>query len=253
MATNLVILYPQIQFEGTLINDPDDDGINLAAHTINGGRRDHYKNFSAVTTSQFDYLYPGLISPDFYLYARADLIKDQDSGTVSVKLIGSASSTFSSPSTVSNTLSTANLYGPNSEDFLAFPVSPGSYRYWRGEIATTASFKHEFSKFWAGVAFDFGVDPYFPRRIQRTSTGLVNRRPQHNFTFKWSGITNEKREEFNEKINKFRDTNSVFLATRTYHDVLNEYRLIHCWIRDARWTAKVQSLNDLEIQFEEAL
>lgn len=253
MATNLVILYPQIQFIGDLIAQTADDNINLAENSVNGGRRDHFKTNAAVTTSQLDYDFSTNISPNFYLYARADLIKDNDSSTVSVKLIGSATSSFGSPSTTSNTLSSANLYGPNSEDFLALGISPGSYRYWRGEIATTASFKHEYSKFWAGIAFDMGVDPYFPRRLNRIITQVGIRRPQHIFTFKWSGVTNDKRQELIDKIVKYKDTNSVFLATNTYHDVLNEYRLIHCWIRDVRWTAKESSLNDLDITFEEAI
>lgn len=252
MSTNLVILYPQITFLGTKLAATTAATGYESEKMINGARSETYKTNAAVTTSDVDFDYGSDIQPDFFLYSRADFLLAQG-GTNTVKLIGSASSTFSSPSTTSEVLSASNLYGTANEDYINFPVSTTSRRYWRAEVTSTNSYKHQYSKFYAGVAFDFGVDPYFPRTIKTQFRGTADRRVKNTFTFRWKGISNTIRNSFISKIYKYKDVNSVFLATRDYHDVLNEVRILNCWILDARFTPTAASFNDLDITFEEAI
>lgn len=252
MATNLLILYPQIQFFGEILSSTTAATGFEEENAINAARHEHYKISADGTTSSVVYDYATNISPNFYCIARADLLERNDPGNIDVNLIGSNVSGLTDV-TISNTLGSSNLVGPNNEDFVDLNIAPGSYRYWKSITLSSASFQHEYSKFWSGIAFDFGVDPYWPRRLNRIYSSYADRKATHTFTFKWSGITNDKRQEFISNIYKYKETNSIFLATSFYHDVLNEYKCIHCWIRDARWTSKEQSLNDLEMTFEEAI
>lgn len=254
MSINFNILYPYIPFQGTYIAGTSAATGYEVNNAINGARNEHYKTAAANTATNLDFDFGSDIEPDFWYIARADLLADVESTDVTLQ--GSADDTFASTTDDTATLSTSNLFGPDGEDFLVYPISWGgaaSFRYWRFLIETSGSTVKEFSKINAGLAFNFGVDPIWPRIIRGVNTSPYARRPVQTFSLRFKAVTNAKRNEFMDSIYKYKDINSVFLATNYYHDLLNDKRLMNVFIRDARFTPQVQGLNDLEITFEEAI
>lgn len=257
MATNLLIGYPHIPLVGTLGTPTTQATGYDAKNTIFGPRSAHFKTSTSVTQSVLPFNNTGLLTPDFYLLTRADLLKKSDSSDPALRLEWGDDSTFASAGAINTALTTAQLVGPNSEDFIAFPLSwggsPPSKEFWRLRVNTTASFQHEFSKFAAGNAFDLGRDPIFPRKMQRFPLVNASRVTSYRFDFEWRGVTNTKRASFDATIDQYRDVIPVYLITRTYHDVLNEHKVIQVYIRSVEWRPRTRGLNDLTIEFEEEI
>lgn len=253
MSTNLLIGYPLISNYALLGTTTTAATDFEAANLFNAPRSEHFKIASAATTSQVDIDFGSNVAPDFYCIMRADLIRKNDSADSNIDLIGSDSSSFSSPSTYTATLTNARLVGPNNEDFIEFPSSAASKRYWRLKITTTASFKHEYSKFAFGVALDLSRDPLYPRKLSRKTEGVFSRKANYTIDLNWAGITDANRKIFDDNIETFQDTMPVYLFTKDYHDLLNEHKIIQCNISKSEWQPIGLGLNNLSCRFEETI
>ena len=143
---------------------------------------------------------------------------------------------------------TRDFDGPEAKDVIFTEdynstISPPStsYRYFRVVIAGAASHTVAVSKIYFGSAFDMGKEPDFysvellteqDADTWRNPGGhiLLTKayKPKLRFTFEWDGVTDEKTEEFFEKIlsDPYRDT--VFLYAATYEDPLYDHKLVHC-------------------------
>lgn len=252
--TNLLIGYPQVPFLGSLIASTTAASSYAATNAITGPRCEHYKASASVVQTRLDFNYGSAIAPDFMVLARADLVRYGDSTDSTVSLVGATDSGISSGVvTYATTLTTGLLYGPNNEDLIVYPVGAASKQYWRVQVDTTASFQHRFSKVYFGNAFDLGREPITPKKLIRYPASNLARTARYKFNLEWQGITNLVRGNFDTYIYQYKDTNPVFLFTTSYHDLLNEHRVIHCKINTVRWTPQDASLNKLEIEFEEAI
>lgn len=253
VASNLAIALPPDTYAATLLAGTTADSSYPLTNLALGPRHLHYKASTTITVSQFDYDFGSAITPDFLIIARADLLRKSDSADCDVDFIGSASSSFTSPDTYSSTITTANLYGSANEDWIYLPTVTTPRRYWRVKITTTASFAHRFSKLYLGIALDPGRDPSFPRRLTRNMTNVRDRAAAHLFFFEWRGITDANRYTFNAQLGMFRDVKPVFLFTRTFHDTLDELRVLHCELSTVDAVTKVRGTNFLRLTFDEVI
>lgn len=251
--SNLAIALPPDTYSASLFAATTADASYPLTNLALGPRHLHYKASTTITVSQFDYDFGSAITPDFLILARADLLFKSDSANPAVALIGSASSSFSSPDTYSSTITSATLYGSTNEDWIYLPTVTTPRRYWRVQITTTASFAHRFSKLYLGASLDLGRDPSFPRRVTRGMTNVRDRAAQHMFFFDWRGITDANRYNFNTVLGKYRDVNPVFLFTRTFHDTLNELRVLHSELVTVESITKIRGTNHIRITFDEVI
>jgi hypothetical protein len=251
--SNLVLALPPDTYSATLFANTAADASYPVTNLSLTPRHLHYKASANVTVSQFDYDFGSAITPDFLIIARADLLKRSDSGNPAIDLIGSASSGFGSPDTYSSTITNATLYGSANEDWIYLPTVTTPRRYWRVKITTTSSFKHRFSKLYLGSALDLGRDPVFPRRLSRQAASLRDRAAANTCYFEWRGIPDATRYNFNTLLGKYFDVNPIFLFTRTFHDTINELRVLHCRIVAMENITKVRGTNHMRLTFEEVI
>lgn len=253
---NLVLCYPHIPYSGSFLGSTSTGaGGSPRENSIMGERGKHFALASAGTAIQVDIdLGPTtVVQPDYALVARADLITKRDTGTVTFNLTGSASSSFTSPETVSQVITTASLMGPRGEDFLLPTSFSGGYRYWRCQVQTTASFAWEISKFYFGNFFDLGRDVAYPETIQRVATYKGSRDPRYTFTFNWEGITDGTIFGLQSTILKYRDVMPVFLYTRNYDYLLDGQKVVHAKIVDHQIKKAQYNTNSLALTFQEVL
>lgn len=251
--SNLVIALPPDTYAATLLANTAANASYPVTNLSLTPRHLHYKASASVTVTQFDYDFGSAITPDFLIIARADLLKRSDSGNPAIDLIGSASNTFSAPDTYSSSITTATLYGASAEDWIYMPTVTTPRRYWRVKITTTSSFAHRFSKLYFGSALDLGRDPVFPRRLTRSMKSVRDRAATNTFFFEWRGITDASRYNFNTLLGKYYDVNPIFLFTRTFHDTINELRVLHCRIIAMDNVTKVRGTNYIRLTFEEVI
>jgi hypothetical protein len=196
---------------------------------------------------------------DHVIIARADLLKAL--GATNIQLDSSANgSVWGNRAGTSSALQTRTYDGVRGEDLIftqtynndTGTLAGSSHRYWALYFGAVTALKSTFSKVYFGTFFDFGREPSYPaiqnRRIQRPG----NRDAVYQFTLKWQGITNTKRNELFDKILQYRDVNPVFLYD-TDDLILNGIKLLHCRILDASITPITAQYNDVEILFEELI
>lgn len=254
MSTNLVIGYPQVGFDGTILTSTTASAGYEANRTTLGSRQDRFQTSANVTTSVIDFDYGSTIAPDFFYIGRANLLYLSDSSDPVVSLIGASDSAFTTPTNYNVTLDISRLVGSSDEDMIEFPLSTAAFQYWRVKAATTASFQHSYSKIAFGNVLDFGVDPLHPRTIERKfNNSKLSRRTNFGFEFNWAGITNALRSQFDDSIGAYKDVMTLYLMTRYYHEVLCDARVVPCRILSYRWTPQEIGLNNLTISFEEVI
>jgi len=207
-----------------------------------------------IVTIEYDLGSGNTSSSDYFIVSRADLILAQGASFTVKHATSTDDITYTDRESVVG-LSSSNLFGTESEDLLITTGGGVSTRYHQFLCLRTSvsSFTIDFNKIYFGPAFDFGVDPVYPRRLERVTVNDKDRRSKYVFSLTWRGVTETIRNSFIEKILRYKDINPVFLYTTTYHDVLNEHRLLHCIIKGAIITPIVSGRTDITLDFEELI
>lgn len=148
------------------------------------------------------------------------------------------------------------LYGPNSNDYVELISTSSAYRYWQTTFIAGAAFTDAvIGKYYIGNSLDMGValDDYSINRdflktsYFETSAGssLIGRNdvPRYQLRLVWYGVSDAKVETFFQEVYARRFTTPVFLYTQTYHDVLENHRLIHCALVNAETENRDEKAN----------
>lgn len=144
------------------------------------------------------------------------------------------------------------LDGPSKEDVGSI-FSSTNKTYFAQQYDSLSASKKPISKCYFGEAFDFGREPLRGRRIKKDLNEDKGKRQAYRLEFSWTGISNTKRQEFEEKIGKFGMESPVFILYSTFGDQLHEYSPIHCKIDSYAFTPRGGLLNDVTINFVELL
>lgn len=223
MAADLVICFPHFSRIGTLIASPTGKARHGATNALGGGRSVFFHAASAATVSRFDFdLGSGVLKkPDFAILAGIRPLVLKDSAAVDFRVIGSASSSFTSPELEEFTISAADLEGPESQDYYAELNFASTFRYWRIEIETTASFAHVIGKILFGNWFDPIRPPLAPLNATARLDGPNVRTGSQDLEISFYDLSNAKVVEFNALAAASADSDMVFLRSRSYVHLLS--------------------------------
>lgn len=270
MSTNVLLGYPQITVDATAIAASSTfNTLRPKENAIYGSRAELAQLNAADTTIniRFDLGSSQTKTIDFLYVARANLLKAR--GATRLLLEGSTNGVaYTDICGVDGGFQSLTLYGPRSEDAIftgalgnstdgTLPASP-TYRYWKfwGAAAADPSEKYLFSKVMFGSFFDFGRDPLFDRQIDPIIKPWARRTPLK-FTLRWKGITAAKKDSFvdtfiaDSQLSKVE--RGVFLYTDTSHELLLNYRVVHCIITGYDPTPAAEGYFDLTVNFEEMI
>lgn len=257
MATNILWAFPDIT-------------LNASAHTL--------PNKGALSGHDLDTVVSAARSKRFYFDATSDKpahLFDLGSGytlidnTADYLIVSDAKATIKDGSTlillaaraatsgaftsiVSNAWSTSDLVGPHDKDYITTFNTTSAYRQWQVQFhasANTANFPH--GQIYFGRFFDFGRDPTSSSKTKLDYNQDKGIHQALDFEFKYEGITETKRDSFEDKMGQYKDENTIFLYSRSYHAALFGQRLINCQIVDYKFTQQSAFLHDLEISLRE--
>ena len=266
MTTSLLIATAQYTVDAISITSSATVSTTNLVENLITGERSRFTELAADGTSwSIDFNFEALTSVtiDYFIVARANLLTW---GSNRLLLTGYDGTTTTSLAGTSSDLGSVDLYGVRGEDIIftadlansdvgiTMPVT-GSYTkltYWPCGSGTCESGKYKHSKMYCGQWFDPGRDPVHPARFEKVSRGKFDRESRYIFTLRWSGITDAKKNEF--FTNLFDEPmKPVFLYTKTHHDILRDFRLIHCFVisHDVRWLAP--DSNEISVTFEEMI
>lgn len=250
--SDLVILHPQRTGVG---------GASTAAETnypeanvTDGPRGRYYRSSStALTTSNVYYDLLTTHQPQYAVWAGINRMVARDSADITVNVFGSASSSFTSPETKTDTVGTADLIGTNNEDFVLETTFATAFRYFRMQVVTTDSVQHTYSKAWVGNYLDLGVDPARPKRINRVAKDGAVVWHGHTLDLEWKGVSDANLEAFIENVLNFPGS-PIFLYTKnaaSTDSALNGNRLVHCKVDKATIRKVAPSSNHISCKFIE--
>jgi len=263
MATNLLIGTAQYTVDATSITSSSTVDTSYPIENIITGPRGTYSQLAAantVWTIDFNLSGSTSIVIDYLFVARANLLKA--AGATRLKLQGYNGAYVNLAGTDAG-LASKTLYGPRSEDAI-FTSDLANSDY---TIPSTANYtalrfhpcgaadpskKYKHSKMYCGTWFDPGHDPVAPHKITKITRQPGDRESVYQFTFTWQGITDTKRNEFFTNLFNERQK-PVFLYTRTYHDVLLEHRVVHCFVADYSTSYISTNSHEITIIFEEMI
>ena len=212
-----------------------------------GDRWKMYKPSSNQTSTEITYSYSANRNANYYVIARADLaIKADASPTFTV-----ASSTDDVSYTnfhASGTLSSSDLVGPNSEDYIYYDAALGTAGdFWKLTIGYAVADVPQISKFYIGEALDLGRDPV-DLVIQRKQS-VSESRPHYEISMKYEGVSYTNTLTLLDTVAEIGQYHPVFLFTTLDHDVLNGARVIHCKLVSINTPQKITNQNDIDMVF----
>lgn len=248
MATNLLIGYADIPFNALSITSDQTYSTSYPLENlVNGSRGKRAELASAYTgthTVTID-LGSGVTQTANY-FALLDVKILKASGVTSVVLKGSNGA----PATIATvTLSSITLTGGQGRDYITTFAETTAYRYWIIEFVGTSTTR-PLSKIYLGKLFDLGRDPQFSREVssERSEKEIYE---GAKLSLSYNGITTTKRQDFEDKIGDYSDTNDVLLYANSYTAVMLGTSLMSCAINNYSFEAKGAKQNDLIIELEE--
>lgn len=279
--TNLLIAYPDIPARCTRIapengfnggTQNEDEDWPLVNSTI-GKRWQHFKSASSASTHYLTYDL-GLLrsaTASFVLLSRLDFLRAL-TPQVDYKLYGSNDNFVTSTliDSVTN-LDSVTLLGPRANDWLRTFTASASYRYFQIQLLNTTptAFDVRLGKVLLGNLFDFGLDPgpallskpYDVGKAEFTADSGSKHlarveSPKYQVGFTWEGVSDSATQSFIEKIYDKRDTQTVFLYTTSFHDILDSTQLLHVRVLDEFSVTGVRgkpNYNVVNANFQEVL
>jgi len=257
MATNLVIGYAEIPqasvtttvSQATLSNYPIENlwgGNKTDGYLMQPERNSFYVKFDLSTTPK---------AADFVFMSKANEFCNEVESSFTIR--AGANSTHTSNSVVvscSNAQISANLCGPEQEEFISIFPQTAACRYWSIEYAntqgaTTSSFAH--SKLFIGKAFDPGMDPNAPATITRFRTGGFRRKSTFSFSFSWEGMRYDKAVEMYTLFYLTERYQPLVILSRDWHDLIMGNRSMLCRITEMSLPPRITDYCDVSATFEE--
>lgn len=249
--SNLKVIYPDFTLKVTAA--PTGATGRSASNLYYGSRQKTFKAASNATLSRFDFDLGSAIKPEYLLIDGANFLRKNDSAAVSVSVTGSASPSFTSPETYTATFNLADLVGTESSIYFRTLTYTTAFRYYRIDITTTASFKHEFRKLYFGRFFDLGLDPAAPLS-QFLITGESERRARAQWTIKYIGVTDALLASFNTTILRNRDLFPIYIYTPSNQAFLKEStELVFCKVLEATSKKIMVNCNELSLTLHEGI
>lgn len=277
MATNLLILTPDIpasaisfiNYASTLASSPNETEDYYFYNTFRGERFQTWAGgYSDTEHSGIYDLGSGQTkTANFIVLAKLDYLQSLYPGVdVSYSLMTSSDDITYGYADV-GTLSGLTLLGPEANDYAKVFTTSSAYRYWRIRLSAASSFQHKIGKIYFGTATDLEQDPetykitrVFPddavfttdsgaRHLARTANS------KYRLEIQWTGITDAKVKEFVDNVWAKRHSTPVFLYTQSYHDILDNQRLLHCKLIEATIDNinGIPDYNNISATFEEIL
>lgn len=283
MTTNLLILYPDIpqsitsfKSYGTSTSDSSNEAdFYPALNTFRGERWQEWNSVSSKTAHNLVYDLGSSVTKatSFLVITKLDRLVAALSGATDFLLQSSSDdSTYTSRISLTNIQSytSSDLFGRSSHDYVTTISATSAFRYWRARIANTAgnAFTLRCGKIYFGSPFDFGREPEgLPQFSQvdlsgaafTSSSGMINKArlqvPFYKIKIKWIGLTDALVQSFYTTLYNRKETTPVFLYTQSYHQVLNNFRLMHCKIDSATTSqdGNIANYNTLEVTFTELI
>lgn len=267
--TNLLIGWPDIPSAATRIYTTGTAGTVDSLYNSAAGPR-HLRSTITAGAVHFDLKFDLGTNYDtsrgiaeYVIVSHADLAQAAPNLAVD-----SSTNDFSSSTSVylDSSFSSATLYGPYSNDYVATFTASSTARYWRTRFYTGAG-TLAFGKVYFGQWFDFGREPsdYVIERepskggVYYTPAGTSYSyrldEPVYRFRFTWEAVTDDKVTEFFNNIVASQNTTPVFLYTASNHEVLDSQRLVHCELvsHSVDSPAGVQDWNRVQAEFVQIL
>lgn len=250
--TNLLFSHADIVTSSTAYNEPGAETYYAASQAYGGDRTRRYRASAAATSKTFSFdLGSGVTQePDHVIVSRIGATVARDTGTTAIRVKGSSASDFSTG--YNNAANVTTLYGPQSADYYR-AISPGAaYRYWQVGIETTDSVIIEAGKIHVGNWFDIGRDPLASSPISRGPLGAYSRRAAFAWEIRYDGITDAKREAFQQAFIE-RPENGFFLYDTSASRPLLGNTLLHVRLVNVRQSQISVNKNSIIMTIEELI
>lgn len=253
MTSNLLFAYPDIPYRGAEQTLPGGAAGNGSDLIYSGARGQYWIASSATTSAYWDFDLGSAISsqPNVFGLAKADFMARQTTNVI-YSIVGSASSSFTSPETVTGSFTISDLQGPNLEDYITTIGFAAAYRYWRFKLVSVSSFKFAFSKLFLGEYLDPGRDPVFPVELERKKRLDENRASFFRLTLNYEGLSDTAINNFTDKVISKADVNPIFIYD-TNDKVLNGMGVLHALLVSADISPRSVNSNDMRLVFEEVV
>lgn len=190
---------------------------------------------------------------NFLYLARANLLQFGTVGTVTLK--GSNTNSYATATTVHtvSSFTSATLYGPDNEDYLATFAASTAYRYWWLNYNATSATKFPHAKAFFGQYLDVGNDPKGPATITRSRPTGGRRKALYTFTLQYKAMPYAAMIALYSTFYLKRRYNPMVLFTTSYHDILMGHRLVFCRMTGMTMPPRVTGFYDCDLTFEELL
>ncbi len=166
--------------------------------------------------------------------------------------------TISSPSAVSKV-------GPRGEDYIAFGAMSTPARYYAVEFTSPpGALDVKMGKIYLGNGLDLGREPAYQfervplaKAVARNTGGGYDRNVSteyvYRFQFEWERITDANTQAFFDHVAEGATRDRFFLYTTANHHILNNERLVHCKLKEARTdnSSQKSNYNTITAEFEE--
>jgi hypothetical protein len=165
-------------------------------------------------------------SANFIYFAKANLLKYDDVGTITVKAHTANNYGAATTITTLSSFGSTTLQGPHEEDYVSIFAESAAYRYWFVNYNASAASNFAHSKMFLGKLFDPGMDPTPNIEITRVREIGGRRKALYTFRLHWDGLTYAKAKTMHETFSRTRRYNPVILVTQSYHEPLHSHRVI---------------------------
>ncbi len=240
MATNLLILYPDIPFRSTITSDRLTTGSD-AAYGVTGARAQIVWEAAAGTTLSTIYdlgagvtALPNVVAVAGLNQLLAAAARDSVT-TAQVGVYGDDNDAFSSADTDTADVTTASLVGPEALDYVRFVTFETAYRYWRVSLgAAGITQRLSYSKIFLGSYFDMGRDPVHASEFEIRRAGRQYfAAPERNIGLEWQEITDANKTAF-MNLAQQRDLMTFFLYDQG-DALFDGDKLLYCSLIDATY------------------
>lgn len=165
---------------------------------------------------------------------------------------GYLSNRFSTTPLADIDLQNATLTGGQGKDYIETFTESAAFRYWIAQFITnTASSKRPLGKLYFGKLLDLNRDPQLGSIAQTSHYQDKAMHEKKLLSLEYQGISATKKQELEEKILQYRDTNEVLLHTTTYDTPLLNTDLLSVKVNSANTTTRGARQNDIRLEVEE--
>lgn len=252
MSTNLLFGTNRYYADGAHTASSTDTSLNV--NNFSGGDLPSYWKAGSTGTSHWlkYQVAAGQAGVNYYAVSGAAWVIRDDATptfTLATSANDSAYTTFHS----SGNLTTADLVGPNSEDYIYYnaTAASGLNLYARLTIGYGATGFPALKKFYTGPAFDIGRDPVI-FDVKRTRA-RHDRKARYQIDLVYNDISHTNTLAVIAAMGEVRAIQPIVLFTSTNHGVLNNMRCLWCQLIDLQTPQTISNRNDIQISFLELL